>query len=148
MTLLAARPSMLAADAGAAFATPTVVYFSTVLLLSALLRAPWQDYSSVQWLCASLGVAGCRYVLIVVRRMLTQRVYTPEFEDWAFHALIPMAAYATLIAAALMASHEVRESLFAIAAAALLLLFTGIHNAWDATTYNVLVNKDSDPPSN
>jgi len=40
MTLLAERPPVRAAEAGAAFSTPTVVHFSVVLLLSALLRAP------------------------------------------------------------------------------------------------------------
>jgi hypothetical protein len=32
-----------------------------------------------------------------------------------------------------------------VAAAALLLLFSGIHNAWDAVTYHVL-NRKSEPP--
>ena len=34
-----------------------------------------------------------------------------------------------------------REALFGVAAAALLLLFVGIHNAWDAVTYHVFVKK-------
>src|SRR5258705_10736314 len=42
MTLVAERPPRDAARAGAAFATPTIVHFGTVLFLSALLRAPWQ----------------------------------------------------------------------------------------------------------
>ncbi|MGC1451610.1 MAG: hypothetical protein WA830_16385 [Candidatus Sulfotelmatobacter sp.] len=33
------------------------------------------------------------------------------------------------------------EALFGVAAAALLLLFIGIHNAWDAVTYHVFVKK-------
>jgi len=40
MTLIAERPSPGIAEAGPAFATPAVVHFSLVLLLSALLRAP------------------------------------------------------------------------------------------------------------
>ena len=31
--------------------------------------------------------------------------------------------------------------MFGVAAAALLLLFVGIHNAWDAITYHVFVNR-------
>ena len=34
---------------------------------------------------------------------------------------------------------QLREALFGAGAAALLLLFTGIHNAWDAVTYHVFV---------
>jgi hypothetical protein len=33
------------------------------------------------------------------------------------------------------------EALFGVAVAALLLLFIGIHNAWDAVTYHVFVKK-------
>ena len=40
MTLIAERPPLRAAEAGAAFATPTIVYFRAVLLLSALVRVP------------------------------------------------------------------------------------------------------------
>ena len=33
------------------------------------------------------------------------------------------------------------EALFGVGAAALLLLFVGIHNTWDSVTYHVFVNK-------
>jgi hypothetical protein len=36
-------PRPRAAEAGAAFATPTIVHFGTTLLLSALVRVPWQS---------------------------------------------------------------------------------------------------------
>lgn len=44
---------------------------------------------------------------------------------------------ALLSAAAVLRSHVV-ASLFAVAAVALLLLFVGMHNAWDAVTYIAL----------
>ena len=47
LTLIAERPPLRAADAGAAFATPTIVHFGTALLLSAILRAPWQAAAPV-----------------------------------------------------------------------------------------------------
>jgi hypothetical protein len=34
-----------------------------------------------------------------------------------------------------------RVALFAVAGAVLLLLFIGIHNAWDAVTYHIFVKK-------
>jgi hypothetical protein len=37
-------------------------------------------------------------------------------------------------------SGDEREALFGVGAAALLLLFDGIHNAWDNVAYHVLVN--------
>ncbi|MGB8633308.1 MAG: hypothetical protein WCD69_28700, partial [Xanthobacteraceae bacterium] len=36
---------------------------------------------------------------------------------------------------------NVRESLFGVGAAALLLLFIGIHNAWDAIVYHVFFSR-------
>jgi hypothetical protein len=73
--------------------------------------------------------------------MRVQIVYTPEFEDWLFHLLLPFAAYATLAVSAYAARSHAGAALFGVGAAALLLLFIGIHNAWDAVTYHVLVKK-------
>jgi len=45
----------------------------------------------------------------------------------------------------LAASSYTREALFAVGGAALLLLFIGIHNAWDGVSYHVFVNlRDAD----
>jgi hypothetical protein len=141
MTLIAERPPVRAADAGAAFGTPTIVHFSADLLLSALLRAPWETIISAGVCCGVIGFSGVVYSLIVVRRMRKQTVYQPEFEDWLFHAVLPLTAYAILAIAAFAAPSHTREALFGAGGAALLLLFTGIHNAWDAVTYHVFVNK-------
>ncbi len=73
--------------------------------------------------------------------MRIQTIYTPQFEDWLFHVLLPFAAYGTLPASAYAARSRAHGAMFGIGAAALLLLFIGIHNAWDAVTYHVFVNK-------
>jgi len=88
-----------------------------------------------------MGLAGVAYVVIVARRIRTQSVYEPDFEDWLFHLLMPLAAYALLALSALAASSHADEALFGVGVATLLLLFIGIHNAWDAVAYHVLVNK-------
>ena len=71
--------------------------------------------------------------------MKLQTAYSPEFEDRLFHLVLPLAAYATLAVSAFTALSQTREALFGVAAAALLLLLVGIHNAWDAVTYHVFV---------
>jgi hypothetical protein len=38
-----------------------------------------------------------------------------------------------------LAVSHARPALFGVGAAALLLLFIGIHNAWDAVTYHIFV---------
>jgi hypothetical protein len=96
-----------------------------------------------------LGLAGVVYALIVARRLRVQTVYQPVFEDWLFHPLLPLASYATLAATACVDRSHPRGAMFGVAAAALLLLFIGIHNAWDAATYHVFVvrhkRQDTEP---
>jgi hypothetical protein len=142
MTLIAERPPLRAAEAGAAFATPTIVHFGAALLLSALLSAPWHAITPLAALWGVTGLSGVAYTVIVARRMRVQTTYQPEFEDWLFHALLPLVAYAVLVLSAFAAPSYVRETLFSVGAAALLFLFIGIHNAWDAVAYHVLVNKE------
>jgi len=69
--------------------------------------------------------------------MRAQTAYQPVFEDWLFHILLPCAAYAILALSAFAASAYPSETLFGLGGAVLLLLFIGIHNAWDAVTYHV-----------
>jgi hypothetical protein len=144
MTLIAERPPLRAAEAGAAFATPTIVHFGIALLLSALLRAPWHSSTPVSVLCGLVGVCGAAYAVIVARRVRSQRSYEPELEDWVFHLVIPMTGYVMLVASAALVPSHLRIGLFVIAAAVLLLLFAGIHNAWDAVAYHVLAQKVRD----
>ena len=140
MTLIASRPSLAAPEAGAAFATPTIVHFAVVLFVAAVLRAPWQSIGAVAGLWGVCGIGGCVYTAIVVLRMRRQTRYRPELEDWLFHGVAPFIAYAVLGLSALAALSHDREATFAVGAAVLVLLFTGIHNAWDATAYHVFVN--------
>jgi fatty acid desaturase len=127
------------ARAGAAFSTPTIVYFATVLFLAAAIVAPWHWIVPVAVLCGTAGLAGVFYATIVTQRLRRQAAYKPEFEDWLFHAVLPIVAYVALIAAAFAAFWQPGASLFGVAAATLLLLMIGIHNAWDSVTYHVFV---------
>ena len=145
LTLIAERPPIRAAEAGAAFATPTIVHFAAALLLAALLRAPWQTITPVAVLWGLTGLGGLAYSVIVAQRLRRQAVYRPQFEDWLFHVGLPLAAYALLALSPVPAFRHAREALFAVGAAALLLLFIGIHNAWDGVAYHVFVNlRDAD----
>ena len=141
VTLIAQRPTRAAPEASAAFGTPTIVHFGAALLLSALVRVPWQAIAAPVTLWAGLGLCGAVYSLNVIRRMRRQGVYEPEFEDWLFHVVLPVAAYAVLALSAVAALSYPREALFGVGAAALLLLFIGIHNAWDAVFYHVFFSK-------
>jgi hypothetical protein len=137
ITLIAERPGLHMAEASAAFATPSVVQFGVVLLLSALFSVPWNGISVVGVLWGFVGLGGVVYSVAVAQRMRVQAAYKPVFEDWLFHILLPLVAYTVLTVSAFTASEYTSETLFGVGAVALLLLFIGIHNAWDAVTYHV-----------
>jgi hypothetical protein len=141
LTLIASRPIVRGeAQAGAAFSTPSVVHFGVVLLLSAVISAPWDGIGAVAVLWGGVGFSGIVYAGVVARRMRRQTAYKPVFEDWLFHVLLPLAAYVGLAGSALAARAFARTALFFVGVAALMLLFTGIHNAWDTVTHLVFVH--------
>src|SRR5881628_1179483 len=95
----------------------------------------------------SLGNIGSRRGRLRRHRgpwMRKQSAYRPVFEDWLFHVVLPFAAYAVLAVSAFAAPYSARPALFLVGAAALVLLSTGIHNAWDAVTYQIFVRSRKD----
>jgi|ERR1041385_8739531 hypothetical protein len=129
------------AQASAAFSTPSVVHFCVALLMSAMIVAPWRGFAGLMIFWSVLGLGGIVYSLKIVRRMRHQTAYKPVFEDWLFHFLLPCLAYTGLCGAALTAALSGSVALFIVGGVVLLLLFVGIHNAWDIATYHVLVRR-------
>ena len=118
-----------------AFGTPTVVHFCAALLISAIASAPWQTLSAAATALGVCGAAGMIYALSVIRHAIRQTGYKPDAEDWFWYAALPVLAYAALTAAAILLPRYRSWPLFVVAATTLLLLFDGIHNAWDTVTY-------------
>jgi hypothetical protein len=73
-----------------------------------------------------------------------------DLDDWdSFYVIVGSAAgaliglqfaYVLLALSAFAAPSHTREALFGVGAAALVLLFIGIHNAWDGIAYHVFVS--------
>ena len=142
LTLIADLPIARGdAQASGAFSTPSVVHFGVVLLLLALVSVPWDGIAPLATLWGAMGLGGAVYTMIVARRMRVQTAYRPVFEDWLFHVVLTCAAYVMLAVSAWAAYPFERQALFLVGAAALLLLFIGIHNAWDTVTHLVFVRK-------
>lgn len=118
-----------------AFGTPTVVHFTVALLVSAMMCMPWPGYQSLRASLAVVGVVALVYALVVLRRTTRQRSYTPVVEDWVWHVVLPGLAYAGMVGSAVAFAHSPGGALFPVAVATLILLCTGIHNAWDTVTY-------------
>lgn len=118
-----------------AFSTPTIVHFAGVLLVSAILSAPWQRLLPVAVMLGVFGIAGVAYIFIVIGRARRQSTYRLVGEDWRWHVVFPLISYVLLLVSAIFLPGHAHRALFAIGAAGLLLLFIGLHNAWDTVTY-------------
>lgn len=135
IALIADTPELGSADSVDAFGTPTVVHFCLSLLVSALLSAPWPTLDPISWLLGATGLVGVLYTLVVVRRARRQTAYQPVAEDWIWHVVLPLVAYGALIGAAVALSSATIPALFLVAGVSLMLIFIGIHNAWDTVAF-------------
>jgi amino acid transporter len=118
-----------------AYNTPTVVHFGTVLLLAGLLSAPWQTLSNLSFLLGTLGLAMVLYSIIVMRRMRRVPNYHSTLEDWSWYMAFPLLSNLLLIVAALVLPGNPALALYIVGAAMIVLLLTGIRNAWDMVTF-------------
>jgi hypothetical protein len=128
----------------AAFGSPTVVHFCSALLISAVFSAPWRALASAGTAGGLIGLGGLAYTGVVFRRTRRQTGYRPVFEDWLWHTILPALSYLALLVSGGMLARE--GGLFAVAGAALLLVFIGIHNAWDTITLLAVDQRDAPPP--
>jgi hypothetical protein len=139
LTLIAQASRMRGqTDSLAAFGSPNVVHFCAALLVASILSAPWHAARQASLPVAACGLAGVVYCVIVARRALRQQGYQPVLEDWIWHTILPPLAYLAVLAAGVTMAWRSDGALFVIAAAELLLVFIGIHNAWDTVTYITL----------
>lgn len=119
-----------------AFASPNVVHFCMALLVSAILSAPWHGLAPAGVALIACGLGGFLYSIRVLLTAMRQKDYKPVLEDWIWHTALPILAYAALAHSGLRISGESSaDTLFIPAAAVLLLVFIGIHNAWDTVMY-------------
>jgi len=135
MTLIAQTGRRGRGETLAAFGTPNVVHFCAALLVASILSVPWGDLGHAGVAVAACGACGTAYAIIVLRRAHRQNEYQPVFEDWLWHTILPPLAYGALLVAGAVLGKDSTQALFAVGAATLLLVFIGIHNAWDTVTY-------------
>jgi hypothetical protein len=133
-------------DGISTFGTPTVVHFTAALVLSSLMSVPWPGYGSLRASLVVIAGAALAYSAVVLRMARRQRTYQPVAEDWIFHVVLPMAAYAALLLAGLRMGPSVEGPEFMIAGATLLLVCVGIHNAWDTVTFLTINALRAGPP--
>jgi predicted Na+-dependent transporter len=118
-----------------AFGSPTVLHFCFVLLVAAVVSTPRHTLTSLSICLFVPSLLGLVYTIIVVARMRRQKAYVPVMEDWIWHCILPIAAYTSMTLSTVVFWYRPELMLYVVGASALLLLYVGIHNAWDAATW-------------
>jgi hypothetical protein len=137
ISLISRLPNSGSGVGVATFSTPSIVHFGTALLIATLLSAPWPVLVMPGVLLGIAGLGGEIYTGIVIQRVRHMTGYQPVMEDWLWHTILPFAGYAGMIVGAILLASNPTPALFIVGAGTLLLVFIGIHNAWDNVTYIV-----------
>ncbi len=145
ITLASGREQTASAEGISTFSTPTVVHFSCVLFTAASMAAPFRSLVPIALLTGAVGAFGLIVSIRIAVRTARLQNYRADGEDWMWHVVLPIVAYAVVTLAALTLRAAASPSLFATAAAMTLLIFIGIHNAWDVVTFLATVRPDDDP---
>ena len=140
VTLVAGGRSQTSREGFSVFSTPTVVHFCAAFLVSTVMSAPWRSLAQPAIILAIAGGIGVVYSIRVLYRIRkTQVDYNPDIEDWTWYIVLPALAYLTVAVSAFYILSQATNALFALAGATLLIIFIGIHNAWDVVTYLAIV---------
>ncbi|HTW37835.1 MAG TPA: hypothetical protein VMD49_04635 [Steroidobacteraceae bacterium] len=118
------------------FITPTAVYFGSGLWVAALMCVPGQTVLTLGACLGITGAAGLLYCATVGSRISRASLdYRPFLSDWIWSVVLPLAAYLSLLATGWLLHAFPLASLYGVGATTLLLMFIGIHNAWDVVVW-------------
>ncbi|HEY2808571.1 MAG TPA: hypothetical protein VGI91_07230 [Steroidobacteraceae bacterium] len=146
---LAADANRVRASGLRAFVTPTIVHFGVVLALAALLSMPHQSILTLSAGFAAIAAFGLIWSAVISINMPKHGTeYSPVIEDWIWNVILPGLVYVLVLAMSYVIWHHLAGALYGMAAAALALLFIGIHNAWDIAVWMTLTlpGKKADAP--
>jgi hypothetical protein len=129
-----------------AFFSPTVVHFASALFICIAVTIPSQTWLTLGVLLAAGGIAGLVYAGRVWVQMFVRRSFTVDLVDRFFYAMIPVLGYLLVLASGVFLLLRTPWSSDVTAAALVTLLFAGIRNAWDMTTWIMMRTPSSVPP--
>jgi hypothetical protein len=121
-----------------AFISPTVVHFTSVLVLALLALVPTHEWLTLAGLLALVGVAGGVYSANLWMQLFVRRRFDVDIVDRLFYAALPSLGYLLLLLAAFFLLRQSEAGLDLLAAAQITLLLAGIRNAWDMMMWIVI----------
>ena len=125
-----------------AFGSPTIVHFTTVLGLAAVLSMPRHTRGSLGATVLIIATGLLLYVLWAFRKARQQDAYAPDLADWIWHYALPSLVYVSMMIAGAEAWRAPDGTLTVVAVGVLGLLIIGIHNAWDSAVW-IVINRGS-----
>jgi hypothetical protein len=112
------------------YLTPAVIYFTSVLLMSALLTIPGHtQLTAVIWICLE-GIAGLLYSGSLGIRRGAGNAFYERPSDLFPYVVFPFAAYALMVTGGLLLFRSAQIGLDLVAAGMLVLLVIAIRNSW------------------
>jgi hypothetical protein len=134
---LAADAHRVAPGGVRAFMTPTIVHFGTVLVLAAYLTMPRHTVLSLSLGLGAVGLAGLIYIANITVCIHHMKVdYIPVLEDWIWNVILPALCFCLLLSMAVLFPTMPKQVPYGVAAAVMLLMIVGMHNAWDIAVWN------------
>jgi hypothetical protein len=119
------------------FLGPTVVHFTSVLVLCVLAIVPSHSWLSLAGLASLIGFAGFLFSARIWFR-LTRSRYEIDYLDRFFYTVLPAIGYLVVLLAAWLLYEQSEWGLDAAAIGLITLLLAGIRNAWDMMTWIAL----------
>ena len=119
------------------FLGPTVVHFTSVLVLCVLAIIPSQGWLSLAALTSLIGFAGFLFSARIWIRLMRSR-YELDYIDRFFYTVLPAIGYLIVLSAATPLYEQSEWGLDAAAIGLITLLLAGIRNAWDMMTWIAL----------
>ena len=113
-----------------AFISPNAVYFTTTLVVSAVLMVPSLPAMAIGALLCLGAVASLGYLAYTKAHQRWRHSKLP-FLDWIWFVGLPIAGYVLLLLSGIGFLLEAALSMHGVAVALILLLVIGIRNAWD-----------------
>jgi hypothetical protein len=117
------------------FTSPTVVHFCAAFFTSGIFAAPWHALVIPSLLLGVMGAFGVVYSINTAIRAHRLTTYQADRSDWIWFIILPFLAYLVACIAGFALALIPSTAAYALAGATMLLIFVGIHNAWDVVTY-------------
>jgi len=119
------------------YMTPTAVHFAVVLTASAVALSPGLPFAATAAILLLVALVGLASAARAMLGIATPRpgAEPPHWSDFWMYGVTPTALCLALCAAALALGAQVAGAPHAFAALLLLLMLTGIRNAWDLVTW-------------